>query len=91
MLNRALLFSQGMLRKMTPCQVWIVITSCLSISLITDPDPGLNYIGALVGLIGQPAWVIATLRGGQPGMLIVSVVFTYAYLRVFFPALPGLF
>lgn len=91
MLNRALLFSLGMLHKMTPGQVWIVITSCLSILLITDPSPSLNYIGMFIGLAGQPAWVLATLRGGQPGMLIVSVVFTYSYLRGIFAALPGLF
>lgn len=91
MLNRCLAFSLVVAKQMTLVQIWIVITSCLSISLITDSDPALNYVGMFVGLAGQPAWVQATLRGGQPGMLIVSVVFTYSYLRGIFPSLPGLF
>lgn len=91
MLKSRLTLLVTMARKMTAAQLLITVTSCLAINLVTDPDPSLRMIGACIGLAGQPLWVHSTLKNDQPGMLIVSIVFTYSYLRGLFPALPGLF
>lgn len=91
MLTRCHVIILAMIKKLTPEQVWIMFTSCLSIMLITSPDADVTRFGFIVGLAGQPAWLRATFRDRQPGMLFVSFVFTYHYLRGLFPALPGLF
>lgn len=72
-------------------QFWIFVTSVASIVLITDPDSAITAIGFVIGLAGQPAWLYSTIAARQPGMFVVSLVFTYSYLRGLYPALPGLF
>ena len=71
-------------------QGWIALTSMVSIILITSPDSDAMALGFVIGLLGQPAWLYSTYAQRQHGMFIVSVVFTYSYLRGLFPALPGL-
>lgn len=67
---------------MTIAQIIIAITSVIALPLILCTRPGtpVNRIGCLIALIGQPAWLYATLAAGdQQAMFIVAIWMTFWY------------
>lgn len=62
-------------------QAAIAILGAAAAWLSQDARPRWARWACIVGLIGQPFWVAATWRAGQWGMLVVSLVFTAAWLR----------
>lgn len=67
---------------MTLAQLIIALTSVIALPLILCTRPGtpVNRIGCLIALIGQPAWLYATLAAGdQQAMFIVAIWMTGWY------------
>jgi hypothetical protein len=61
-------------------QGWITLTACAAIWLLSTNKPYSRW-GFIVGLLGQPGWLLATWVHGQFGMFVVSLFFTYAYVQ----------
>jgi len=62
----------------TISQVAILIFSGASVWALAG---GRTRLGFILGLGGQPFWIFTTWQAGQWGMLLVSLWFTYNYLR----------
>jgi hypothetical protein len=65
----------------TALQVYILTTACAALALITHPSPRARFIGCVIGLAGQPAWMITTWWAAQWGLLALSFVYAGLYLR----------
>jgi len=62
-------------------QIAIAILGAAAIWLSQDARPGVRRWACIIGLVGQPLWIAATWRAGQWGMLVLSVVYTCAWVR----------
>ncbi len=62
-------------------QIGILVFSCASIWFLARPKAGIRRIGYVLGLMGQPFWLYATITKAQWGMVAVSVWFTYCHCR----------
>ncbi len=60
--------------------LWMIGTAVVSVYLF-NAGPDRAHWGALVGLLGQPAWLYLTTATGEPGMFVVSLFFTICYGR----------
>ncbi len=60
--------------------LWMVVTAMASVFLF-NAGPGRERWGALVGLLGQPAWLYLTHVTGEAGMFGASLFFTLCYSR----------
>lgn len=60
--------------------LWMIATAVASVYLFNAGPQRVRW-GALVGLAGQPAWLGLTTATGEPGMFVVSLVFTLCYGR----------
>lgn len=60
--------------------LWMIGTALVSVYLF-NAGTGRERWAALVGLLGQPAWLYLTTVTGEPGMFIVSLFFTLCYGR----------
>jgi hypothetical protein len=62
-------------------QIWIVACSAAAIFLLTSKLPRRRRLGCMIGLIGQPAWIVSALNAGQWGVLVLSCWFAISYAR----------
>ena len=60
-------------------QVLIFLTGVAAAWLNQDPDLAVRGLGSAIGLLGQPAWLISTVRSSQWGMFCLSVGYTAAF------------
>lgn len=60
-------------------QLLILVSAMVAIALVTQPHARTRAAGCLVGLAGQPFWILETWHGGQWGMLLVSLWFAAVY------------
>lgn len=58
--------------------LWMLATALVSVALL-NYAPHTQRWGALVGLLGQPAWLYLTHVTGEPGMFTASLFFTVCY------------
>ena len=58
--------------------LWMVLTALVSVALLNYSGRTQRW-GALVGLLGQPAWLYLTHVTGEPGMFTASLFFTVCY------------
>ena len=58
--------------------LWMLVTALVSVALL-NLSPRTQRWGALVGLLGQPAWLYLTHATGEPGMFTASLFFTVCY------------
>lgn len=58
--------------------LWMLATALVSVALL-NYAPYTQRWGALVGLLGQPAWLYLTHVTDEPGMFTASVFFTVCY------------
>jgi hypothetical protein len=58
--------------------LWMVLTALLSVALLNYSRRTHRW-GALVGLLGQPAWLYLTHVTNEPGMFTASVFFMLCY------------
>lgn len=61
-------------------QIWILVLSPLAILLLAEPGPASRW-GFVVGLASQPAWIYATARARQRGMLAISLLYLAIWIR----------
>jgi hypothetical protein len=62
-------------------QVGILIFGCLQIWLLSLKRHHINRWGWIAGVVAQPFFLIAYLRGGQWGLMVVWCFYTYAILQ----------
>ncbi len=61
-------------------QLVILLTSAIAIALLAQTETWLKRWGFLIGLAGQPFWLVETLIAAQWGMFALSCWYTGAYL-----------
>ena len=64
-------------------QVAIAITGVLAIWLTNDSNIERRKYASIFRLLGQPFWVYTTYVTAQWGIFILSIVYTFAWLRGF--------
>jgi len=62
-------------------QCVIVVSGVRAIWLTHDERPVCVRWAPVIGLCGQPMWLTASYTAGQPGMFLVSLAFTVAWMR----------
>ena len=62
-------------------QIVIVITSIVALVGITGKTIRSRYYGNLIGLLGQPFWVVTTMQNEQWGIFAVTIVYGVLYVR----------
>ena len=62
-------------------QAAIAVLGALAAWLSQDGRPRWARWACVVGLIGQPLWIMATWQAQQWGMFALSVVYTAAWIR----------
>jgi hypothetical protein len=65
-------------------QSYIWATAVLALYFVTESAPRRQFIGCVIGLAGQPAWIWVTWQTGQLGMLCVSILYATFYGRGLF-------
>jgi hypothetical protein len=65
----------------TCLQAYIYLTACAAIACMTHPSPQRRFLGYVVGLAGQPAWLWTSWSAHQWGVVAVAVVWTAFYFR----------
>ena len=60
--------------------LWMLVTAFVSVALL-NYSPRTQRWGAVVGLLGQPAWLYLTHVTGEAGMFTASVFFVVCYGR----------
>ncbi|CAG2152560.1 hypothetical protein [Ralstonia mannitolilytica] len=60
--------------------LWMLLTAFVSVALL-NYSANTQRWGALVGLLGQPAWLYLTHVTGEAGMFTASVFFAVCYGR----------
>lgn len=58
--------------------LWMLLSALVSVALL-NYDVRTQRWGALVGLLGQPAWLYLTHVTNEPGMFTASVFFSVCY------------
>ena len=59
----------------------IAITGVVAIFLTQSRDKKWQKYACLVGLVGQPFWMMATYQSEQWGMFVLTIFYTLAWLR----------
>lgn len=62
-------------------QAIIAITGVVAIFLTQSSERRWQKYACIVGLVGQPFWIIATLDSNQWGMFVLSVFYTLAWIQ----------
>ena len=62
------------------CQLMIAVLSLASVALLTSKNKISRY-GYVIGLLSQPFWLYETWSAGQVGMFVLSVVYTFMWIR----------
>ena len=65
-------------------QAIIALTGLLSIYLVQNPSGRYYKWGCVFGVIGQPFWVVESLKDNQAGVLLLSVVYTFVWGKSFY-------
>ncbi len=60
--------------------LWMLLSAMVSVALMNYGTRTQRW-GALVGLLGQPAWLYLTHVSGEGGMFTASVFFTLCYVH----------
>lgn len=60
----------------------IVFSSCITIWLLANPgDIEVARWGFLTGLVGQPFWIVSTIRKRQWGIFLVTLFYTGVFVK----------
>jgi hypothetical protein len=65
-------------------QVIIAITGVVAIFLTQSRDRNWQKYACIIGLIGQPFWIMATFHSEQWGMFVLTIFYTLAWCRGIF-------
>lgn len=67
----------------TISQVGIACTGVIAIYLSASQEVRHRMYAGLLGLAGQPFWVMTTFTNKQFGILALSVIYAYMWYRMF--------
>jgi hypothetical protein len=62
-------------------QIYILTSATLALALLTHLSPRMRFAGFVIGLAGQPGWLISTWWAQQWGIFAVALVYTGLYAR----------
>lgn len=62
-------------------QTIIALTGLVSVALLLEGGERRRWVASVVGLIGQPFWLVITWQAQQWGMFVVSVGFCVVWVR----------
>ena len=62
-------------------QIIIALTGVVAIFLTQSKDASWHKYACLVGILGQPFWMMATYQSEQWGMFVLTLFYTLAWLR----------
>ncbi len=62
-------------------QAWVLLTGGLSMWLVSDQRSGYRRLACLIGLCGQPVWLITTFTQSQWGMFALSLIASASFIR----------
>jgi hypothetical protein len=62
-------------------QTMIALTGALAIWMTQDRRLAVQKWACVVGLIGEPFWLMSTWREAQWGMFLLTLLYTLAWLR----------
>ncbi len=62
-------------------QIGVALLGSCAVFLVYAPNHAARRWAPIAGLLGQPFWILAALRAEQWGILAVSLLYTYAWLR----------
>ncbi|MCX4187182.1 hypothetical protein [Methylophaga sp. OBS4] len=62
-------------------QMIIAVTGVIAIFLTQSSNPNIQKYACLVGVVGQPFWMMATYQSGQWGMFVLTLFYTLAWCR----------
>jgi hypothetical protein len=65
------------------CQTIIVFTGFTSMYLLSSQDARTRMWAGLVGLFGEPFWLITAVINGQWGVIILVVIYGINWFRIF--------
>lgn len=63
-------------------QAVITCTGCLSLYLIASQEPRTRAWAGIVGLAGEPFWMLTAYINGQWGIVALAVVYGVSWVRV---------
>lgn len=61
-------------------QILILIFSGVSIFMLSRKDIKYHLWGHVIGLAGQPLWVVTSYQNDQFGIQVLCIVFIYSYI-----------
>jgi hypothetical protein len=70
-------------------QLGILLTGALAIWLVNTPDPYTRFLGACVGLIGQPFWFYESYKYKQWGIFLGAFMYTAGWIMGIITYLKG--
>jgi hypothetical protein len=67
---------------MNTAQIFIIASAAIALPLILTSRPATfwNRVGCAIGLVGQPFWLLETMRADQFGMYLCALWFTGCYV-----------
>jgi len=65
-------------------QVVIIFTGIFSVYFMSSPDAKKRRNGAAIGLIGEPFWLTTAIMNGQPGVIVLVVIYGINWTRAFY-------
>ena len=60
----------------------ITCTGCLSLYLMASQAPRVRMWAAIVGLCGEPFWLLTAYINGQWGVVALAVVYAVNWVRI---------
>jgi hypothetical protein len=64
-------------------QTLIAVLGVGAVWLSQDRRTSRRKYACIVGLLGQPLWLYATWKAGQWGIFVLSIIYTFAWLKGF--------
>lgn len=65
-------------------QAVITCTGIFSVYFMSSPKARLRRRGAALGLFGEPFWLTTAIINGQPGVIILVIIFGVNWTRAFY-------
>ena len=64
-------------------QIWIMIFASSAIMCLASAKSRTRKVGAICGMLAEPAWVWAAWHDKNGGIILLSLVFMIGYIRAY--------
>lgn len=65
-------------------QIVIIFTGIFSVFWMSSPEARVRRNGAAIGLFGEPFWLTTAIINGQPGVIVLVIIFGINWSRAFY-------